>query len=249
MQTIKNLGWLALNLIQLLFTLLHSMFWISIALIVRVVTGSAHVPLRMASCIWSRFLFYGALARCEVEGRDNVDFSCPHVFVANHSSMIDICALFIAIPVPLRFVLKSELGNVPFLGWYTRAMDMVLIERGGARKIVNQLQRATDLLRNGHSLAAFPEGTRSTDGTLRRFRSGVFKVAIAAGVPVVPVTLRGTGQVMPPGGFRIRPGRIRVRFGKPIDTAGLDRSHAQRLAEQTREAIARDAGSERKQLQ
>lgn len=237
MQTLKNFGWLVLNAIQLPITLLYSMFWISIALIVRVLTGSAHVPLRMASRIWSPFLVYGSLSRFEVHGRENVDFSRPHVFVANHSSMIDVCSLFMALPVPLRFVLKAELGKVPFLGWYTRAMGMVLIERGGARQSVKQLKRAASLLREGYSLAAFPEGTRTLDGSLRPFKTRIFRVAIAGGVPVVPVAIEGTGHVMPPGGFRIRPGRIRVRIGIPIETAGLKFADSKSLAQRARDAI------------
>ncbi len=237
MLTLKKLGWLAFNTIQLVLTLSWSMFWISIALIIRVVTGDAHVPLRMAAWIWSPFLVYGSLSRFEVQGREQVDFARPHVFVANHSSMIDICALFMAIPVPLRFILKAELGKVPFLGWYTRAMGMVLIKRGGARDTARQLQRAADLLGQGHSMAAFPEGTRSTTGQLRRFKPGAFRVAISAGVPVVPVVIEGTRQVMPPGGFHIRPGRIRVRLGEPIETRALQPSDGQQLADRVRRVI------------
>jgi 1-acyl-sn-glycerol-3-phosphate acyltransferase len=237
MSSLKKSAWLALNAIQLLITLLWSIFWIIIALIIRVVTGRAHVPLRMAAWIWSPFLIYGSLSRFTVQGQERVDFSRPHVFVANHSSMIDICALFLAIPVPLRFVLKAELGAVPLLGWYTRAMDMVLIKRGGARDTARQLRRAVDIVGRGHSLAAFPEGTRSTSGPLRRFKSGAFKVAIAAGVPVIPVAIEGSGHVMPPGGFNIRPGHIRVCFGNPMETGDLQASDAQQLADHARRAI------------
>ncbi len=237
MSTLKKVAWLVLNAIQLPITLIWSIFWISMALTVRAVSGDAHVPLRMAARIWSPFLVYGSYSKFEVQGAGRIDFSRPHVFVANHSSMIDICALFMAIPVPLRFVLKAELGKVPFLGWYTRAMGMVLIKRAGARDTARQLQRAVDLLGQGHSLAAFPEGTRSTTGRLRRFKSGAFKVAINAGVAVVPVAIDGTGQVMPPGGFHIRPGHIRVRLGEPLLTEELRPSDAQQLADHARRAI------------
>ncbi|MFU8833389.1 MAG: lysophospholipid acyltransferase family protein, partial [Wenzhouxiangella sp.] len=216
MKRIIDLAWLPLNAVQLLITLLGSMIGISLALIVRVMTGSERVPLQMASWFWAPALVHGALARVEVRGRENIDFDQAHVFVANHQSMIDICALFLALPVPLRFLLKSELGRMPFLGWYVRAMGMVLVQRGHARLARDQVQQATALVKQGHSLCAFPEGTRSLDGVVGEFKSGVFRVAIDAGRPVVPIAIRGSGQVMPPGGFSIRPGRIELMIGEPI---------------------------------
>jgi 1-acyl-sn-glycerol-3-phosphate acyltransferase len=237
MKKITRFGWLLFNGIQLLITLLWSICWISLALLIRLLTGGTRLPLRMAAWCWSPGLVYGAGARLKIEGLERVDFSRPHAFVANHQSMIDICALFMALPVPLRFLLKAELGVVPFLGWYTRAMGMVLVQRGepgGARR---QLAQAERLLRAGCSLCAFPEGTRSVDGRVRAFKNGIFTAALEAGVPVVPVAISGSGQVMPPGGFHIRPGTITVRIGDPIETQGLDRADRQALARQAHLAI------------
>jgi 1-acyl-sn-glycerol-3-phosphate acyltransferase len=152
--------------------------------------------------------------------------------------MIEICALFTAVPVPLRFMLKASLGRVPFLGWYTKAMGMVLLRRGDAVDIARQLDRAAALLREGHSLAAFPEGTRSRDGSVRPFKSGTFRAAIEAGVPVVPVAIEGSGRVMPPDSFRIRPGRIRLAFGPAIETEGLGLECRQDLARRARAAVS-----------
>lgn len=232
-------GWLwpAVNALQLAFTLLWSAGCISLALLVRMLSGSERIPLGMASWLWSPVLLRGAGARLEVSGLDNVDFSRPHLFVANHQSMIEICALFMAVPVPLRFMLKASLGRVPFLGWYTRAMGMVLLRRGDREAVAAQLARAAHLLRAGCSLAAFPEGTRSRDGDVKAFKSGAFRCAIEAGVAVVPVSVEGSGQVMPPDGFRIRPGRIRVHFGRPIATAGMEPGEHRELARRARSAV------------
>lgn len=229
--------WGIINAAQLIWTLVWTALGISLALLVRLVSGSERFPLRMASWLWSPVLLRGAGARLEVSGLENVDFSRPHLFVANHESMIEVCALFMAVPVPLRFMLKASLGRVPFLGWYTRAMGMVLLRRGDPSAVSRQLDRAAGLLRNGHSLAAFPEGTRSRDGSVGPFKSGAFRVAIAAGVPVVPVAVAGSGRVMPPGGFRIRPGCIRLHFGQPIDTQGLSSRQRLELARQARREV------------
>lgn len=229
--------WWSINAVQLIVTLLWSAGCITLALLVRLITGSERIPLRMAAWLWSPLLIRGAGARLEVSGTGSVDFSRPHMLVANHQSMIEICALFMAVPVPLRFMLKASLGRVPFLGWYTRAMGMILLRRGDSAAVTVQLERAAELLRDGHSLVAFPEGTRSRDGSVRPFKAGAFRTAIAAGVPVVPVAIEGSGRVMPPGGFSIRPGTIRLAFGKPIPTAGLGPDDRRALAHEARLAV------------
>ncbi len=247
MPLIAKLYWLLLNGAQLIITLVYSAFWISVALLVRVLTGSARVPLRMARWIWAPLLIHGAPARFEVRGLERVDFSQPCVLVANHQSMIDVPALFLAVPVPLRFMLKSELGRMPFLGWYTRAMGMVFVNRLQPGQAQRQLQEAVELVRNGNHVVAFPEGTRSRDGQVRGFKTGAFRVAIGAAVNVIPVAISGSGKVMPPGGFHIRPGKITVEFGQPIATADLTRADRRDLADQARAAIVKmlDANSGR----
>src|SRR5690242_3859718 len=102
-------AWTLFNALQLFFTVLWTAGWICLALLVRVLAGGRHWPLRMASRCWAPGLLRGAGARLEVHGLERIDWSRPHVFVANHQSMIDICALFRALPVPVRFVLKQEL--------------------------------------------------------------------------------------------------------------------------------------------
>ncbi|MFW5926776.1 MAG: lysophospholipid acyltransferase family protein [Wenzhouxiangella sp.] len=233
----RKLAWGAVNAVQLVITLAWSAFWISLALLIRVVTGSPHLPLRMAGWCWAPLLIHGAPARLEISGRENIDPDTAAVYVANHQSMIDVCALFMALPLPLRFLLKAELGAVPFLGWYARAMGMILIRRGKAAQARSGLAGATALLADGHSMAAFPEGTRSRDGSMGRFRRGVFRTAIEAGVPVVPIAIDGSGHVMPPGGFHIRPGTIRVRIGRPIDTRDPENRDCAELADRTRRII------------
>jgi 1-acyl-sn-glycerol-3-phosphate acyltransferase len=232
-----RLGWAALNFAQLLFTLTWTAGWITVALLALVLTGGRRWPLRMAARCWAPGLLWGAGARLEVEGGERLDWSRPHLFVANHQSMIDICALFRAVPLPLRFVLKRELARVPFLGWYARAMGMVFVERGGGRATASGLRRAADLVREGASLCAFPEGTRSRDGTVARFRGGVFRIAMEAGAPVVPVAIAGSGAVLPAAGFQVRPGRIRVRIGEPIEPASLPADGRKGLARLCRQAI------------
>jgi len=233
-----RIGWGFFNALQLIYTIVWTAGCIVLALIVKAVCGGrTYLPLRMAARVWAPGLLHGALAKLHAEGLERVDFTRPHVFVANHQSIIDICALFRALPVPLRFVLKQELRAVPFIGWYAAAMGMVFIERGKARDASRNLRAAARLLRGGASFCAFPEGTRSRDGALRPFKGGAFQAAIEAQVPVVPIAITGSGAVLRPSGFQVRPGTIRVCIGDPISTLGLQLHDRQKLAQRAREAV------------
>jgi 1-acyl-sn-glycerol-3-phosphate acyltransferase len=228
--------WAVWNALQLLFTLGFTSLGIVAALLVLLVARSPRIPLRMASRMWAPGLLAGAGATYSIEGAEAVDWSKPRMIVANHQSMIDICALFRAVPVPLRFVMKSEMGRMPFLGTYARAMGMVFIERDSRRAGSKMLREVVGLLRGGATLCVFPEGTRSRNGRMAPFKGGAFQAAIDAGVEVLPVAIEGAGAVLSPEGlFRVRPGRIVVRIGQPLRTAGADR---QVLAQQAQAAVA-----------
>jgi 1-acyl-sn-glycerol-3-phosphate acyltransferase len=225
--------WGALNALQAVLVVLITAVGFPVALLLGLVSGSG-AALRVASWYWAPLLFRGSGARLVVEGVEHVDWSRPQVLVANHQSMFDIPSLFAAVPVPLRFMLKRELAALPLIGWYASLMGMVFIDRGNARDAKRKLGDAADRLRDGATLIAFPEGTRGTSGAVGPFKGGALQVALEAGVPVVPVAIEGSGHVLPPSGFRVRPGTIRVRFGAPIDTAGMERNA---LAQQARSAI------------
>jgi 1-acyl-sn-glycerol-3-phosphate acyltransferase len=234
---LRRAGWAAFNAVQLAFTLAWTAGGICLALLVRLATGAQHWPLRMAARIWAPGLMAGAGARLQVEGATTIDWSQPCVLVANHQSVIDACALFRAAPVPLRFVLKQEMTQMPFVGWYARQMGMLFIERGNSRSSPQRLRDAVAVVRQGATLCAFPEGTRSRDGNVGTFKGGLFQVAIEAGVPVVPVAIEGSGAVLPSGGFRVRPGTIRVHFGAPLPTTGLKSTDRNALARRARDAV------------
>jgi len=232
-----RLAWLVLNALQAAFTAIWTGIGICLVLALRVFLRGDW-PLRVASRAWGPGLLRGAGARLRVHGLEHVDWSAPLVLVANHQSMIDIPALFAAVPVPLRFMLKQELARVPLVGAFARSMGMVFIDRGNARGAKRSLSAAVHLLQGGAAVVAFPEGTRSRDGRVAPFKAGALQVAIEAGAPVVPVAIRGSGAVLPASGFRVRPGTIDVRFGAPLPTSGLQAQDRNALA---REAQARVA--------
>ena len=153
---------------------------------------------------------------------------------------VQTCALPIScLPANLRIVAKSSLRGVPFLGWYLRATGMVFIDRADHAQAVRSLDGAADSLRRGESLFVFPEGTRSRDGRLLPLKKGAFVLAIQAGVPIVPVVAVGADRILPPDGFRIRPHRIRVAVGHPIDASLYTLADRDALASDVRAAMLR----------
>src|SRR5690606_2843749 len=136
--------------------------------------------------------------------------SAPHIFLMNHQSMVDIPAAFASIPANLRFVAKHSLKHIPFLGWYMSMTGMIFVNRNDRRKAFQSLQQAADRIREGASILAFPEGTRSRDGVLLPFKRGPFLLALESGVPVIPVVIDGSGRNFPAGTLlQIRPATVR----------------------------------------
>jgi 1-acyl-sn-glycerol-3-phosphate acyltransferase len=233
----SEIGWAVLNTLQAIHAVVWTALWVSVALLVSALTWRRGPALALARWVWAPGLLAVAV-RLEVVGRERVDFSRPHLFVANHQSWIDIPSLFAALPVPLLFMAKRELARVPFLGWYIRAMGMVFVERSAKAAGAASVGQAAERLRHGWSVLSFPEGTRSRDGRVHSFKSAGFAAAIEAGVPVVPIALEGAGRIIPPGGFRVRPGRVRVLIGEPIPTTGLTRDDRAALAHRAEAAVA-----------
>lgn len=229
--------WRILNFFQVVFFLLWSFVWQTLAFVLRFVCMSQKVPLWMAHNIWAPALLKITGSSIEVFDRDKVDFSKPNFFIFNHQSTLDIALTLHVLPVPFHYIAKRSLLYVPVLGWYLWAVGTVLIERGRTEKAIKILKRAGELIRNGRNIVAFPEGTRSSDGSILPFKKGAFVVAIEAGVPIIPVTIEGTHNVMPKNTFRIRPEPIKVKFGDPIETTGLTYDDRETLMEEVRNQI------------
>jgi 1-acyl-sn-glycerol-3-phosphate acyltransferase len=232
-----ELIWPLVNTVQGIVIALWTAFGILVALFASALARTRRPGLFLARRVWARPLLRMVFVRLGAVGAENLDPSRPCFFAANHQSWIDIPALFAALPVPVLFVAKRELGRVPFLGWFMKGMGMVLIDRDDRKDAVRSVEAAADRLRQGWNLLTFPEGTRAVDGKVQRFKTAAFAAAIAAGVPVVPVALEGTGRVLPRGSLKGRPGRVLVAIGEPIPTADLRREDRAVLARRAQQAV------------
>lgn len=188
---------------------------------------------------WARDLMEVNGVTMEVEGLDRIPPGVPCVFAANHLSLVDIWLLLVALPGRLRFMAKRELSYYPFLGRALRAAGHIFIDRGNRDRALEAYGEAALVMRGGMSAIVFVEGTRSRDGQLREFKKGAFVLAIAAGVPVVPVRIDGTFEMLARNSLAFRPGPTRVRIGTPLSTDGLRYEDRDALVARCREAILR----------
>ncbi|HTS81994.1 MAG TPA: lysophospholipid acyltransferase family protein [Myxococcaceae bacterium] len=214
-----------------------SVFWISTALLLGTLRRDPALPLRFARRFWAPGMLRLAGADLRVEGAPGVTSDRPAIYVMNHQSSLDIPAAFAVLPVDLRFIAKHTLRKVPFLGWYMSWTGMVFVDRSNSTQAVGTLNAAAERVRGGISLLAYPEGTRSRDGSILPFKKGPFVLALQAGVPIVPIAIRGSRECMPAHLRPFRPGVVRLAFGAPIATAGLPMEQRDELVRRVREAV------------
>ncbi len=185
---------------------------------------------------WSRWNLWAAGTPLDVQGIEKVPAG-PVVYASNHSSMFDIWALSAALPGSTRFVAKQELAKIPFFGRAMVNAGHVTIDRFNRGKAFAAYDRAAATIKGGISTIVFPEGTRSRTGELLPFKNAPFGLAIAAQVPLVPVYVHNTFEILPKGAWRMRRMPIRIRIGEPISTVGLTLEDRDQLRERTRAAI------------
>ena len=188
---------------------------------------------------WARWILRTTGVRVKVTGLEHLEAGRSYVFAANHQSIYDIPILFSSIPVQLRIVAKESLGRIPFMGWHLhRAGHLLVNRRNPGPGIVEKMRR---LVGESSSLIVFPEGTRSTDGVVGRFKKGPFAVAIDAGLPIVPVSLAGSRHVMKKNRLMVCPGEVELTVHAPVPTEGVRREGLQAFATRVREIVAADA--------
>ena len=188
---------------------------------------------------WCRLVAWSIFATIHVHGTEKLQVDRTYVYMANHSSLIDTPALFAYLPYQFRIMAKKHLFYFPFMGWHLWTAGNFPIDQSDARKTARSLKAVIEGVRAGKSLAVFPEGTRSPDGGLQEFKQGAFKIALRAGVPIVPVTIIGTSRLLPKGSLAPRPGRVDVVIGDPIETGTYTEKQLPELIAATRTVIAR----------
>lgn len=172
-----------------------------------------------------------------VEGLENVPAGVC-IFAANHISAIDPLAFIPAIPRRVAILVKKELFRIPILSRAMRLEEFVPVDRGDRESAAASIEACVERLKRGVSFAVYPEGTRSPDGRLRPFKKGTFVMAIAAGVPIVPVSIVGAQKLMQKGSWKIEAGPVVIRFGTAVDATGHSPEQRNELLARVEESVA-----------
>jgi 1-acyl-sn-glycerol-3-phosphate acyltransferase len=208
----------------------------TISLFSTVVDRSGDMGHRCARA-WAWLILKTTGVRVDTRGLEKLDPKQSYVLASNHQSIYDIPIVFASVPLQLRIISKDAIAKVPFLGWHLQRTGHLLIDRKNPGAGI--LKKMAKLVSGARSLIIFPEGTRSVDGRLARFKGGSFLLAIDAGLPVVPVSIAGSRHVMLKGRLMTCPGNVTLSVHDPIPTAGLGREQARELAERVRDVVGR----------
>ena len=220
-----------LTLLGIPALLVLTTFWGTLVLLARLL-GIPDAPGSIydrAPRAWARGMLFVSGVRVVVHGAERMQTGEPRVYVSNHVSWHDVLVLVATLP-RYAFVAKAELFRVPLFGAAARALGTIPIERENRKAAFQSYEEAAAGIRSGRSVVVYPEGTRGHSYALRPFKKGPFVLAVAAGVPVVPVLVHGTIHVLPRGSLWLRPGRVDVHLLEPVDAAGLSYDDRDQLA-------------------
>ena len=192
---------------------------------------------------WAKQLLWLGGVKATIRGAEHVDWSKPYVICVNHNSQIDIPVLFAYLPTAIRFLAKRILFYIPIFGWMLGIARFIPIDRGNKTRAKRSVEKAAQRIRSGPSLLVFPEGTRSPDGRVHPFKSGAFIMAIKANVPVLPIALRGTYQIVPKHHLVTVPGPVELVIGHPIETSHLSFEDKEILKKQTHAQVVEMYGT------
>ena len=166
---------------------------------------------------WSRSFFWLMFLPVSVDGQEHIVPGQSYVFVANHQSMFDVWLVYGWLPVIFKWLMKAELRKVPFVGTGCKAAGHIFIDRRNTKAAMESLKEVEKQLVNGVCTVIFPEGTRSLNGEVGKFKRGAFQIAWDLGLPVIPLSLDGCYEVLPKGKPFVYRAPVHMHIGEPID--------------------------------
>jgi len=205
--------------------------------VVLVFTVSPRTASRVAGVTWARLIGFFTPIFVKVEGRENIDPKQSYVIISNHKSQYDIPLLYGWIGVDFKWVMKQELRKIPMLGIACERIGHIFIDRSNKTKALESIDTAKKIIRDGTSVVFFPEGTRSEGGELGKFKMGAFRMALDLDLPILPVAISGTGNILPPTSVFTFPGKVRMSILEPVQTDGYKMSNVRELMNKSRDAI------------
>lgn len=175
----------------------------------------------------------------KVKGLENIPADMPIIYTPNHSGLFDFPAMILTTPKPAAFMSKKEAKKLPFINRWMDVMDCVFVDRGNKEQAKSTLHEAIEMVGKGRSIVIYPEGTRSKNGELGKFKGGAMKIAMETGAKVVPVLLEGTRERLDETG-NITPGTVYVSYLQPIETKGLSKDDFLKMPEEIKSMLQKE---------
>jgi 1-acyl-sn-glycerol-3-phosphate acyltransferase len=189
------------------------------------------------SKLWAYTMLAISFVRTEIKNKDKIQPGTSYIIISNHQSLYDIIALVTTLGIQYRWFIKKEVLKIPIFGYALYASRNIFIDRSNTARAIESINKGIDRLPRGVSVMVFAEGSRSPDGQIHEFKKGGFVTAVRRKIPILPVTVNGSRRVLPKGSLVVKPGKIQVVIGDPIDTSGYTTDTAQELIDKTRQAI------------
>ena len=186
---------------------------------------------------WAKSLVKLSGSTIKVMGEENIPKLGAVVFVANHQGSFDIPILLGFIKKPKSVIAKIEMKKMPMISTWMGYMKCVFMDRKDIRQSLKVINEAAEYLKQGYSTVVFPEGTRSKGNSMGEFKMGSFKLALKSGVPIVPVTIKGSYKIMELNGFIIRPAEVEIIISKPIQSLNISKKEAEELPDKVKTII------------
>jgi 1-acyl-sn-glycerol-3-phosphate acyltransferase len=201
---------------------------------------NARVASYVGGAIWSRLNTWMVPVFIKVSGREHIDRQQSYVVIANHQSAFDIFVLYGFLNIDFKWVMKHELRKVPGIGIGCEKVGHIFIDRRDHDAAIKSLIIAQEKIVNGTSIIFFPEGTRSSDGIIRNFKKGAFKMALDLDLPILPVTIIGTKEILPNKTLDLFPGRVWMTIHHPLSTKGYSHDTISELIQKAQRIMAKD---------
>ncbi len=187
--------------------------------------------------VWAGIILSVSGIRTTAKGKEKIDKRQSYIIISNHQSHFDIPALIVRLGLQYRWVIKKEIRKIPLFGYALDASKNIFIDRSNTDTAIQSINAGVARLPEGAGVLFFAEGSRSPDGKIQKFKKGGFRVAIEEGLPLLPVTVNGSREILPKHTIAFTPGTIELVIGDPILTSGYTMDNIDALVEKTRKVI------------
>jgi 1-acyl-sn-glycerol-3-phosphate acyltransferase len=210
-------------------------FFFGIFAVIGSITINQKVGSYIGGVLWARTISFITPMFVSVKGKENIDKRQSYIITPNHQSNFDIFALYGWIGIDIKWIMKKELKKIPGIGFGSEKVGHIFLDRSNQRAAVKSLEEAKQKLKGGTSVVIFPEGTRGNGTEFLAFKRGAFKLALELGLPILPVTINGTKNIMPgKSKSNVMPGKASIYIHKPISIEGYTQENMKELMDKVK---------------